>query len=255
MMSQIPNVLVGVFSQWASVFIFLFVILMIQRKYLKELNRLGGRPMMLIPAALFVPVHELSHALMAILMGHKVKRIIFFQMTNAKTLGYVEHAYTKSIFSPFSNMLIGMAPLVGGGISCYWITYWFMPSLLSFNYVPQGAELITLTDIANTAKVTVDIMQLHWGSMGFWLWLFLIVNAATFNVPSGADFNGAKGGVMISLGLYLFLSYYSGSALQINAIARGVLVVIPFLIIIALSGGLIIAILALINKILGRASE
>jgi len=249
------SVLIGAFGQWTGVAIFLFVILKIQQRYLREVNRLGGRPLVLLSAAVFVPIHEISHALVALLCGHKIDKVVFFQVTKANTLGYVEHRYKRSLLSPFTNMLIGLAPLVGGGIVCYWITALLMPSMLNINYTPQSGEWVTLPDIVNTTERILQLMKAQYGQSEFWLWAFLIVNMAMFSVPSGADFNGASIGIVITLVLYLLLSIYTagGSVTIDNDIASVILLVMPFLIMVMLSGGLLLLLLALANKLLVRA--
>lgn len=256
MMQEIINVLIGAFGQWFGVAAFLFVILKIQRRYLLELNRLGGRPLMLFSAAAFVPIHELSHALVALLCGHKVDKVVFFQVTQANTLGYVEHRYKKTFLSPFANMLIGFAPLLGGGVVCYWVTVHLMPSLLSVKYIPQDSEWVKLPDIVSTADTLFHLTKVHYSDGVFWLWAFLMVNMAIFSVPSGADFKGASAGVVITLSLYVLLSVYAaGDRVTIDAeIASGVLLVMPFLIMVILTSGLLVGLLTLTNKILGRAS-
>mgnify|MGYP000182762801 CR=1 FL=1 len=253
-MSEVFAVLVGAFGQWVGCGAFLFVILKIQRRYLLELNRLGGRPLMLFSAAIFVPIHELSHAFMALICGHKIDKVVFFQITQTNTLGYVAHSYKKTALSPFANMLIGFAPLVGGGFFCYWATVYLMPSMLGVNYRPQNEEWVTFIDIANSAEMVLKLMKAQYSHGEFWLWAFLMVNMAIFSVPSGADFKGASTGVVFTLIFYLLLSIYAaGSRATIDGeVARGVLVVMPFLVMVAMAGGLFVGLLNLINKVLGR---
>ena len=78
------------------------------------------------------PIHELSHAAMCIVFGHKVEKISLF--TGAKNengpLGYVEHSYNpKNVFQAIGGFFIGIAPLVGGVSFVILLMYCLVPSI------------------------------------------------------------------------------------------------------------------------------
>lgn len=91
-----------------------------------------GRILFHITSLIGTPVHELSHAIMCILFGHKIDKINLF--TGAKdeneSLGYVEHSYNpKSVFQSIGGFFIGFAPLIGGASLVLLLMYCLVPSV------------------------------------------------------------------------------------------------------------------------------
>ena len=68
--------------------------------------------------AIGTPVHELSHALMCVIFGHRITKIqIYNTKKKAKVLGFVEHTYNRrNLYNLMGNFFIGIAPIVVGGL-------------------------------------------------------------------------------------------------------------------------------------------
>ena len=69
-------------------------------------------------------IHELSHALFALIFGHKIKEITLFEPnSNGESLGHVSHSYNKkSVYQKIGNFFIGIGPLLAGGLVLFLIT-------------------------------------------------------------------------------------------------------------------------------------
>lgn len=90
------------------------VIWLISNVYHRIVAQSFGRFGLLVTGAIGVPVHEISHAVLAIIFGHKINRIVFFQFKqNEKTLGWVEHSYNKrNIYSSIGIVFVSLAPIL-----------------------------------------------------------------------------------------------------------------------------------------------
>jgi hypothetical protein len=95
-------------------------------------------------------IHEMGHALFAIIFGHKIKEIQLFKPDpKSGTLGYVKHSYNeKSLYQQTGNFFIGMGPILMGTLML------FLLSLLLFHI-----NFFTFTDIHITAN-TIQTLSL-----------------------------------------------------------------------------------------------
>lgn len=68
-------------------------------------------------------IHELGHALFALLFAHKIKEIKLFTPNSGKTLGHVKHSYKKgNPYQTLGNFFIGLGPILLGSILLFVIT-------------------------------------------------------------------------------------------------------------------------------------
>ena len=169
----------------------------------------------LITAWIGVPIHEFSHAFMCFIFRHKIDEVKLFK-PNAETgtLGYVNHSYNpKNLYQKFGNFLIGIAPLLSGGIIVFLLLQIILPdelassSLITFNY---NYELLLdpLALILQISDQTLGIIK-HFSSIlsstdikGL-LILYLILCISSHMGPSFEDIKGASKGFFIILTLML----------------------------------------------------
>jgi len=70
-------------------------------------------------------VHELGHAIFAIIFRHKINDIVLFSPNSeGGSLGHVNHSYNKkSIYQNIGNLFIGIGPIILGSLTLLLITY------------------------------------------------------------------------------------------------------------------------------------
>lgn len=72
-------------------------------------------------AAPGVFVHELSHALTAILVRFTITKISFFSPQPDGTLGFVQYQYRPSLISPVLRLFVGIAPFSADMLLCAYL--------------------------------------------------------------------------------------------------------------------------------------
>jgi len=209
------------------IFIFGSIIALLRRSFCGIAGRSGPK-ILLITGIIGTPVHELSHALMCLLFGHKITDIKLYQpKSDDGALGYVSHTYNKrNVFHQIGNFFIGTAPiLLGGGIIV----------LLMLLLVPNAFEVISLElDILSSSDIgsmpisnlfdfiltsIVEIFSAdNLSSWQGWLFIVLSLMISSHMEMSGADIkNGLRGFafvLVIVLALDALLYFISPDALD-----------------------------------------
>ena len=87
-----------------------------RRMFLVMMGGGVGRGIVLVTASLGTPVHELGHALMCLIFGHKITDMALWQPSAPNgQLGYVTHTYRKrNLYHILGNLFIGIGPIFSG---------------------------------------------------------------------------------------------------------------------------------------------
>jgi hypothetical protein len=169
-----------------------------------------------------VAIHEFSHALMVFLVGYKINRVQFFAPAADGTLGFVEYSYIRTWYSPILRYLIGIAPLFGGLVSTFLVTWLFVPSLLDDN---------SIDSIRNAALAQPGF---------FACWLFLVCSIIANSVPSRVDMRNSYLGLALTILLICFIP------LRFSILAADIAPILVFYMAVAL----LLAVLALSLRLL-----
>jgi len=160
-----------------------------------------------ITAAIGVPIHELSHAIMAMIFGHKVEHIALFEYNDIHgRLGYVSHSWNKrNALHNFGHFFIGFAPLLGGALIIWGLTILLLPnaslSFLFSAFSPLEPSIGALDYIImSSVELVIEFGLSMASTTQFWLWLFLSSVVAFFSIPSIADLRHVwRGAVMLAI--------------------------------------------------------
>ena len=154
------------------------------------------------------PIHELGHAVMCPLFGHRIEKIKLWSLfSKSGVYGYVEHTYNRrSLWARLGNLFIGIGPIFSGlGVTvlCLWLCF---PAQWS-EYLASSEALLahggSFSDI--TREVFSLLFSLPTAFSNGWLLpllgLAIILPASLHISLSKADVKGS----LESLPLYLLL--------------------------------------------------
>lgn len=158
------------------------------------------------------PIHELSHALFAVIFGHKITEIKLFRISDDGVLGYVNHSYNpKNIYHRIGNFFIGIAPIVVISAVLYLAAYLLMPSFTK--QAEMLTEEISSINIERILGSIVAVVTEFFALATSWQWWVFIVIGIFLSLHmtlSGADIKGAKDGLVILLILILVVDIIMG---------------------------------------------
>lgn len=147
-----------------------------------------------------VIVHELSHAIMCLLTGAKIKKISLFD----KDGGRVEHY--PSVVPVIGPILIAFAPIMFGGVAIYFLSKQIGLNEISFNLLSFDKSQLTMI-AQNFLKI------LHFSSAQSWIIFYLIVSVITTMTPSFQDLrNSAFSMIIIAILIAIvsmFINYHT----------------------------------------------
>lgn len=210
---------------------------------LKNFMKSFGFKSVMITGFIGVPIHECSHALIAILFKHSITDMKLLQKPDASgTLGYVRHSYNpKSIYQQVGNFFIGIAPIFGGLISLILLMKFLLPASYA-EFIKISTRNLSITSI-NTEVIkgiTNSYYELirtifaksNFDNPYFYLFLFLAICISSHISLSRADINGAFGGlvliflIIIILNMFGFTNFISvADIVKYNVVLTGFLLV------------------------------
>ncbi len=251
------------------IFVFGLLIALGRRAFCNLLGSAGYK-FILATGIIGTPIHELSHALMCLVFGHKITEIKLFQLhSDDGTLGYVNHSYNpKNIYHQIGNFFIGIAPIVVGSAFLFLFMFLLTPATFSGVMAEIGAFNASngTFEISSILELFVGILGAIFGgnSIGNFLWWIFFVLAIMISSHmelSGADIKGSVVGVLVFAGILLVVDVILGLigtpvlAGFTGVIASAGLTVASFLLISLVFTAIMLAvalIIKIIGKILGR---
>lgn len=165
-------------------------------------------------------IHELGHAIFAIIFAHKISEIKLFTPGSGKTLGHVKHGYTKgNPYQTLGNFFIGLGPILLGTFLLLVVSWLLFDidifSLANKYQVVFSIELFKSFESVKNAIVNIgsgvwqyfDLIltgpKTTWWKLALFFYLFYAIGSSI--TLSGADIKGAfKGFLYFVIVLLLF---------------------------------------------------
>jgi len=185
-----------------------FVMNMISKRTTRLGSQLFGEKIYIYGfASIGTAVHELGHAVFALLFAHKIEKIVLFSPNNDEgTLGYVNHSYNKkNIYQNIGNFFIGIGPIIFGPFIISIIVYLltgqsiiaisgFHMNLNELNDMDRLSVLLSgvITGFAHTASFMFALFSTSFlKAILLFYFIFSIGSSVTLSMP---DIKGAKQG-------------------------------------------------------------
>lgn len=229
----------------------------------RNFQRSLGRNAIMVTGVIGTPIHELSHALTALIFGHKITDIKLFQRPDQDgVMGYVNHSYNpKNIYHQVGNFFIGIAPIFGGLLVIMVLMGLLIPQVLEsfMAVVTQGMAVETLSMASFTGVFTayLELVKLifaweNFQNITFYLFLFLAICISSHISLSPADIKGAFKGLIF---IFIILLLLNAIGLSQSILAFDVLkynVLITSFLMIAVIFSLITFLISLVSRIFAR---
>ncbi|MHC4779857.1 MAG: hypothetical protein ACYTFG_14880, partial [Planctomycetota bacterium] len=102
----------------------------LERLVQRSLARHFGWGSILWTGWLGTPIHELSHAALCLLFGHRIEEMALFKPDKETgRMGYVNHSWNPgNPYAVAGNFFIGIAPLAGGAVVLFFFLWLFFPA-------------------------------------------------------------------------------------------------------------------------------
>ena len=194
-MDILTNFLSQILFTVGVVVLFGFLIGLCRRGFCAIVGR-GGPKILLITGIIGTPIHELSHALMCLLFGHRIEEIKLYDPdAEDGTLGYVNHSYNeRNLYHQIGNFFIGIAPVLCGSGVLLLLMFFMTPDIHAnvigeFELASGFSVSIFLESWLNIIKYVFDFDNMSSGI--WWLFIVLAISISSHMELSGADIKGS----------------------------------------------------------------
>lgn len=194
-----------------------FILGVLRNNSIKNFQRSFGSNAVMITGFIGVPIHELSHAIFAVLFGHKITKIKLLQKPDENgIMGYVQHGYNQnSIYQQIGNFFIGIAPIFGGVFSIIALMKFIIPRAYnSFINILFGTLHVTVINRSTVEGIINSYLGLvkvifslkNFENPYFYIFLFLSICISSHISLSSADIKGASRGLWVIFIMILILN-------------------------------------------------
>lgn len=220
------------------------VILFFLQRYLQQTlaRQLGWKAVVYYTGWIGTPIHEASHYLVGKLFGIKIVEVRFFDPDpRSGVLGYVRYVVPKFEFKNVHRLvgtcLMGLAPLLGGGLVLLAGLLLISPYETIFREASHFAQLTVSSGVGEVFFGFLGLIQAVWQAVfhyGWldprpWLFVYLALGIGAHLAPSRADLEGAWPGALVILGLLvsfdavaLLVAHLAQVELPAEAISKGI---------------------------------
>ncbi len=187
------------------------------------IQRAIGRKGVFITGIIGTPIHEIGHAMLCVLFGHKIKEMKIFPSAHETVLGYVQHSFDpRSLYQRVGNFFIGIGPIISGTGLIILLMWLFLPNafaaiggmvkIYSFTDLFRESFLTDMKDMATNLYTLILVpndFPDNLKSVGFWIFIFCAISISSHMALSPADMKGALSGLVFIFIITTLLSIIS----------------------------------------------
>lgn len=202
-----------------------FILGILETETNRNLFNSFGTPGVVLTSFLGTPVHEIGHAIMALIFGHKIVKMKLLQFNSPDgTLGYVNHSYNpKNFYQRAGNFFIALGPLFSGTAVLFTAMYFFLPnsftliakSLVKTQYLKFSVQKFIGYFFENFKTVFFSIFtQANIYNIHFWIFIVIAICISSHIALSSKDLEGMIDGLVVAffaISAINFLVYAFGS--------------------------------------------
>lgn len=172
-----------------------------------------GNKIILATSIIGTPIHELGHALMCLIFGHKITEMkLWDPRAKNGTLGHVRHSYNRrNIYHRLGNLFIGLGPIFSGLLIMILMLLIAFPDTLN-TYVTTATEAVSSGERGVSVWIEgIKILPSLLSESATAPWLRAIAVLVMLSVSlhitlSPADIKGSLGALPIYLAGVLFVT-------------------------------------------------
>lgn len=176
-----------------------------------------GKPGIMLTACIGTPIHELGHALMCLIFGHKINSIKLFDISpENSTLGYVNHSFNKNnLYQVSGNFFISLGPIFSGTTAILFFMYMLEPTTFKALQKYVVSAPVDSNNIVNFIEWSSHSMMIVYtgivnignlNSPSFWLFILLAICTSSHIALSTEDIKNAISGLVVTLALVVLFN-------------------------------------------------
>lgn len=196
-----------------------FLLGLLRNYSVRNFQRSFGSKAVMITGFIGVPIHELSHAIAALLFKHRITAIKLLQRPDVNgIMGYVEHSYNQnSIYQQVGNFFIGIAPIFGGIACMVALMHVTIPETYNnFVYILMKNVHVEVIDKSTIMGILYSYLGLvksifsigNFENPHFYIFLFISICISSHISLSLADIKGASIGLTVIFFILLILNIF-----------------------------------------------
>lgn len=190
---------------------------LLRKLFISMMGGRVGRGMVLATSFLGTPIHELGHAIMCLLFGHRIVKMSLWQPNSPDgTLGFVTHTYNRrNPYHVLGNLFIGIGPILSGLAVITLALYWGFPDTFG-QYFTAAPLLASRGDtglglLAEGIRILPHMLDETIRDFSAPIWLrilmVLVILAVSQHISlSPADIKGALRSIPLYLAIILALT-------------------------------------------------